>query len=178
MSHTPRAAFVLAVIVVAISGCGGGSKSSSQASSATDAKTTTSLQASTGPTRKGELSRAVLIARADTICTGIRHMLGSNKFHTQKQIALLGPKIAAYERKAAAELGKLVPPSSLADDWKQIVKGIELLASDAASIGEYAKADRLETPAGHAVVLASGRHGILEAEIARRDGFVTCAITL
>jgi hypothetical protein len=131
--------------------------------------------------RPGEgnaLARGVLIARADAICARVRNRLQSNKFHTQAQISRLGPKIAAYERAAAAELRKLVPPSALASDFEQIVKGTETLASDAALIGKYAKLHQLETIAGRAIVAQSGKHGVVESEIARRDGFVTCAIML
>jgi hypothetical protein len=75
-------------------------------------------------------------------------------------------------------MNKLVPPSSLSDDWKQIVKGVQALASDARMIGVYAKAGQLHTAAGLAFAHETGLHGIHESEIASRDGFKVCAVAI
>jgi hypothetical protein len=179
MSHIRIAVAVLAVSAVAFAGCGS-AKSSSQDSTA-ETTAATSAASSTSPESSANgaaLSRAGLIAKADAICTKVRAMLNKNKFKTQDQVARVATRVTAYERAAVIELRKLVPPATLASDWEQIVKGVEILASDAMSIGRYARIHQLETPAGHAVLVASGRHGIREAAIARRDGFVNCAAML
>lgn len=179
MPRTRLTIVVLAAGAFAVSGCGGTTKTSTEASSAAKTGTTTAAQESTAPASEGNaLSRTVLIAKADAICSRVRDRLEENRFHTQTEIGKLGPKIAAYEYAAVAQLKKLVPPASLVSDYQQIVKGTETLASDAALIGKYAKLHQLETPAGHTIVIQSGKHGVAEARIARRDGFAKCATML
>ncbi|MGC2373181.1 MAG: hypothetical protein WA484_04825 [Solirubrobacteraceae bacterium] len=172
MSRQQLAALALAATTLAASGCGGSSKSSSQTTSTAQVGAT----AQTGSTANAKpITQAELTAAANAICGRIRARLAQNKFTTQQEIGRAAPGIAAYERSSLVELEKLVPPPSLAGDWAQIVAGIRTLASDAAKIGEYERANRLETPAGHAFLLTTGIHGKFAASIAKRDGIDRCA---
>jgi hypothetical protein len=172
MSRKQLAALALAATALALLGCGGSSKSSGPTTSAAQVGTTP--QTGSAASAKS-LTQAGLSVAANAICGRIRARLAQNKFTTRQEIGRIAPGIAAYERSSVLELERLVPPPSLAGDWRQIVAGIRTLASDASRIGEYARANRLETPAGHALLLATGNHGKLAASIARRDGIVQCA---
>lgn len=174
MLHIRVATLALAATALAISSCGGSTKSSSDTASNPQSTPTVSVPANTAP-----LTRAKLIAQADTICGRIYTRLNHRRQAvTQQAIAGVALELAAYERGSVTELEKLVPPASLANDWKQIVAGVHVLAADAAKIGEYAKANQLETPAGQAFIARTGVHGIHAAAVARRDGFTGCAATI
>lgn len=182
--HLAAPALVLALVVA---GCGGSSKSSSQTTPVAQTTSSTSTAQTTPATQTGTstqtsqvssgkpLGQAELAAAANAICGRIRTHLSHNRFKTQKEIGAAAPGISAYEHASLLEMEKLVPPASLASDWKQILDGVKTLSSDAATIGVYARADRLETPAGRSMLVVTGQHGTVAASIARRDGMEQCA---
>lgn len=187
MSYNGLAVASLAAATLATAGCGGSTGASDRTVSAAPAQVTSEdiqrTDAGTGtsvkPTSVGKvLTRTELTAKAEEICGRIRARISRPHGGAERDIARVAPGLARYERARLAELAKLRPPASLASDWAQVLRGVESLATDAASLGVYAKAHQLATPAGGALIRATGEHGIHESAVARRDGFKTCATAI
>lgn len=123
------------------------------------------------------LTRAELIAKADIICKRIDDKLKSsnNTIKSQQDIARIVPKLASFEQSALAELSKLEPPASLANDWKTIIAGAQTLADNTAKLGEYAKANNLK--AARHLIQASEKVQQQTLATAKRDGFKQCSQT-
>jgi hypothetical protein len=123
------------------------------------------------------LTRAELIAKADDICRRVNGKLKSsnNTINNHADIARIIPRLASFEQTALAELSKLVPPASMADDWKMIIAGAQTLADNTAKLGEYAKANKLKAARGLITSSQKVQHQTLA--IAKRDGFKECSET-
>lgn len=121
------------------------------------------------------LTRAELIAKADTICKRVNDKLKSsnNTIKGRQDIARIVPKLASTEQAALAELSKLVPPAALANDWKTIIAGAQTLADNTAKLGEYAKANNLKAARG--LITSSEKVQQQVLATARRDGFKYCS---
>lgn len=121
------------------------------------------------------LTRAQLIAKADVVCRRINHKLSSVTIKSQQDIARVAPKLAAYEQEALSDLAKLVPPTALANDWKEIVAGAQTLADNVAKLGEYAKSNNIK--AARPLIASSSKIQEHIQAIAKRDGFQDCSKT-
>lgn len=145
MGRTRLAAVALAATTLALAGCGSSSK---------------------------PLTRAELTAKANAICKSVTAKLASKTISTQQDIARIAPELAGFEQSALAELGKLVPPAELANDWKQFVAGAQTLADNTAKLGEYAKANNLKAAKG----LITSSQAIQQQMVAtaKRDGLKSC----
>lgn len=150
MSRTQLAALALAATTLSATGCG------------ESPKTTT-------------LTHAELIAKADPICARVNAKRASSTIRSREDYARLVPPLAAYEQTAVAELGKLIPPASMASDWKQVVAGAQTLANNTAKLGEYAKANNLAASRTLFSTDAKAQEQMLAA--AKRIGFKDCAQT-
>jgi hypothetical protein len=139
-------ALVLGVIALAAPGCGKSSK---------------------------PLTRAQLISQADAICKRVNAKLKASKISSKQDIARVVPQLAAYEQQALADLGKLVPPASMANDWKTIVAGAQTLADNTAKLGEYAKENKLKAARG--LITTSEKVQRQVQATAKRDGFKECS---
>jgi hypothetical protein len=175
MPCTRVAALVLVVSAFAASGCGGSTKSSSQATSPAPVEpsshTESTVQATTQANGKA-LTSAELIAKADKICGRIIAKVLSKVVKTPQEAARVEPQNAAYQRTALGELGKLTPPASLASDWKQILTAIQLIIINTDKLGEYAKANNVK---GMSTTLIAGMHVPRQMlTVAKRDGFKAC----
>jgi hypothetical protein len=97
-----------------------------------------------------------MIARADAICSGLNarrsaanEQVGAvTSSAALPKVARVAPGLAAYERKAIAELRTLTAPASLSTAWRKILAGTQLLADDTAKLGVDAKAGNLKTVEG------------------------------
>ncbi len=118
------------------------------------------------------LTRAELTAKADAICKTVGAKLATKTIKTQQDIARVAPELAGFEQSALAELGKLVPPATLANDWKQFVAGAQTLAENTAKLGEYAKASNLKAAKG--LITSSEAVQLRMMAIAKRDGLTNC----
>jgi hypothetical protein len=147
MSHARLAVFAFAAGALAAPGCGASSKAAS-------------------------LMRGELIAKADAICSRVHAEYHANGYRSIQDMARLAPRLASYEQTAVAELRKLTPPASMANDWRQIVAGAQTVASDTAKLGRYAKENNLK--AATALYTASGQVERQALATARRDGFKAC----
>jgi hypothetical protein len=121
------------------------------------------------------LTRAELTTKADAICIRVTRKLNSTSIKTPQDIVRIAPELAGFEQSALADLGKLVPPASLANDWKVFVAGAQTLAEDTAKLGEYAKSHNLKAAGG--LIRASTVVQKRMMTIARRDGLVACEQT-
>lgn len=156
MSPPRFVALVLVATTLAASGCGGSSGSS------------------------GSLTRSELIARGDLICRRINTRLTGTTIGRQGSFAQLMPSLAAYEHAAVAEMRKLTPPASMADGWRQIVKGAQTLADATAKVGSYARGNpniSQASPPLRAAFTAAGEGTQHMVAAARREGFQDCART-
>jgi len=119
------------------------------------------------------LTRAQLISQADAICKRVNAKLKVSKINSKQDIARVVPQLATYEQQALADLGKLVPPASMANDWKTIVAGAQTLADNTAKLGEYAKENKLKAARG--LVSTSEKVQQQVQATAKRDGFKECS---
>ena len=141
------------------------------------------------------LTRTELIKKANEICQPVKaistKLSASRKpikyaWQEVKEIARVGPPLAAVEQSALDELGKLVPPSGLANDWKWFVGAAETLADNTAKLGENAKANiRMANHGEYTkgtslyqkdISMRASTDGLMIEmfKAARRDGFTNC----
>jgi hypothetical protein len=176
MPHTRLAvAFVLAATTLAASGCGGSSKATSTPAPATSAANTTSstaTEASVKPSGK-PLSRSELIARADAICYRLNARRSATTIGRPQDYERVVPALASYELAAATEMGKLVPPASMAHDWQQIVAGSRTVAAATGRFHTYAEAKAGTLAHTIDLVLGKGIDELVHA--AKRAGFKDCS---
>jgi hypothetical protein len=182
MLYTQLAALTLAAIAFAVSGCGGSSKSKSTVTAAA----TTSTQSTTAATpttiaagkeikiKSGPpLPRAVWIAKGDAICASASAKINSVKATTTQDFARLFPQAAAYEHIEAIEMSKLVPPTANANDWAQMITGVQKFSEYSIKLGGYARENKL-TIQQPLLALANATQKQV-ALIAKRDGFKICS---
>lgn len=179
MLHTQLAPLALAVTALAISGCGGSSKTTSTATatsaSATTTGTTTTAAAPASSSESGTtkaLTRAELIAKANAICARVKAKGATITVTTRQDYVTLLPSLVTYLQTAVAEMSKLTPPASLANDWQTIVADNRTLAETAGQIVTYANANDLK--ATSAIVSTLKQTGTQLANVTRRDGFTSC----
>lgn len=118
------------------------------------------------------LTRAELKAKANAICKTVTAKLASKTAKNQQDIARIAPELAGFEQSALIDLGKLIPPAELANDWKQFVAGAQTLAENTAKLGEYAKANNLK--AAKALIVSSETVQQRMVATAKRDGIKEC----
>jgi hypothetical protein len=175
MLHTQLAALALAAITLVASGCGGSSKteSTTTAAAVSTAATSTATTSTPATAEPGKLTRAELIAKTDAICARINAKRSSTKFTKEQDYARLVPPLAAYEQAAAAELSKLTPPASMANEWQQIASRVQTVANDTATVGHdiVTKQDN----AGGALLTKLTNILLQMNAIAKREGFTSCA---
>ncbi len=181
MSSTRFAALALAALALGAAGCGGSKKSSSQTEAATTSASQT--QTTTTPTSTSTTTNTVtppggaegtaFVAKADLICHRVNIKRASTRITTAATIVRLVPQLAAYERAAYAELGKLTPPAAMVDDWKKLVSAAETYARDSGKVATSLQARNLKL-AGSQLASASTAQSHMLA-IAKRNGFTDCA---
>src|SRR3984957_2519944 len=142
--------------------------------------------AACGGSSSTTLTRAELVSHADPICkqvstrrTAANEELRKAGATSAKGLALLArvaPGVAAFEHQAIDRLRTLKPPTTLTNDWQQLLSGMQTLADDAGQIGEEAKAKKLKKIEA---ITSSGRSVRQQlTTIADRDGFVYCGRTI
>ena len=196
MLHTHLAALVLTATTIAMAGCGGSSKSGQATTSATTTTPTTSSTATTATTGTGAttnagstatlpavkvqiasgkpLTKAQWISQGDAICARLSKELKAVSVKVSGELPRVLPRAAAYERAAAIEFAKLVPPTSRASDWQQYVNETLQWAEGTTKVAETAKlGDAItETPLVRATT-ATYEHLL---KLAKHDGFKVCSI--
>ncbi len=179
MLHAQIVALALVATTFVASGCGGSSKAASTAVSTTVAQTsvstTTTAPATTIKISSGRpLSRSTWIAKAETICGRTNTELDTIRIKTEQQFASLLPQAAAYDHAEATELSKLVPPTTMADDWRQIVTDFQKFGEYTQVVANYALADNLT---GARSIYVKGKRTHEQAtRIAKHDGFKECSL--
>lgn len=176
MLHTQLAALSLAGMTLAVSGCGGSSKTTSTetASAKVAPAPTESAKPEPTPTESAKpLTRTDLITRGDAICGRVNLKRTTTPVVNGRDFARIVPEIAAYEQAAVAEMAKLIPPASMTNDWKRIVAGTQVIADDTTKVGEYAVANKLQ--AARPLYLSGTKIQKRILIIAKRDGFKECS---
>jgi hypothetical protein len=123
-----------------------------------------------------------LVAQADPICkqvaakrsaanSALPSSLVAPK-QTLQVLARVAPGVAAYEHDAVRRLRALSPPASLAQDWQEMLAGMQRLANDTSTIGYDAKAKKFDK--AHQVVVSGRKLQERLNVIATRDGFAYC----
>jgi ABC-type sugar transport system ATPase subunit len=121
------------------------------------------------------LTRAELTTKANTICRKVTVKLQAatkKGVSSVQQIAHLAPQLASFEETALMELGKLIPPAELENDWKTFISGAQTLAENTSKLGEYAKANNLK--GAKALIKSSTKTQQQMVTIAKRDGLKEC----
>jgi hypothetical protein len=99
--------------------------------------------------------------------------------NSQRGIAVLAPPLASFERTILAELSKLTPPASLANDWKQVLASIRVLSENTVKLAAAAKASpTIFSKAERALVSSNLNTRRPMLATAARDGFRECALVL
>jgi hypothetical protein len=121
-------ALALVACLATIAGCGGGSSTSG-----TQAKTTATIPSTP--------ANAQFIGQADSICRRLNTELAAvqPKSKTLAEILRVVPRNLALERTGLTELEKLAPPSSLEDNWRQMLGYRRTLAAELAQFVSIAK---------------------------------------
>jgi hypothetical protein len=172
MSRTQLAAIAVAATALAISGCGGSSKTSATATT-TAASTPPASTADTAPPNGKPLTRAALIAAGDAICARANAKTIVLQASSIKELARIYPQVAIYHRAEAAELKKLVPPASLANDWSRMISDLERQSRYVNEVArDINKQD--ERAARHPFEMADTTIGDL-IETGKRAGFAHCS---
>jgi hypothetical protein len=93
-----------------------------------------------------KLTRAELLKKSDAICRRVAEKPDRTYVFTQgvEQYARVLLSLAAYERAAFRELEKLIPPTPMAGQWKQILAIDRRTVDDSVEAAEYAKAGQLD----------------------------------
>lgn len=102
LKHIRSLAFLAAVAIMPVSGCGGSSSSSSK-----------------------PLTRAELTTKANAICRRVISEVDWSKV-TPQQLPHVVSRLAALEEQAASELDKLTPPKTMLAEWRLVVDGFRL----------------------------------------------------
>jgi hypothetical protein len=169
----------LALTMLVVAGCGGSSKSGSTTTVASTPTTTaaTATPPPNAPPAKvatgKPLARAQLIVAADAICARTNKKLSSFTVVTQHEFARELPQAVAYETSEVNELGKLVPPASLAHTWAQILGDFQLYNEDISRVTQYAQANKIRT-AAPIIESSNVLHQKLNI-LAARTGFKHCS---
>jgi hypothetical protein len=159
----------------AVSGCGESSKGTSTASQATIAVATGSTGARVTVAEKPgkQLSRSELVAQGDAICYRLNAKRSAITLSRPGDYERLVPPLAAYELAGATEMGRLVPPASMASDWQKMVAGSRTIANATGRFRTYAEANAGKL--AHAIDLVLGK-GIDElTHAAKHAGFKECS---
>jgi hypothetical protein len=174
MSRAKFAALTLATTALAASGCGGSSKTgSTEATTAATSPTTPATTAATTHPTGTPLTRAALIAKGDAICARANAKTSVLTANSVQAFARVYPQIAIYNRTEAAELGRIVPPPSLAGDWARMIADLE---QHSRYIDEVAH--DIDTHADRAIAHPFSQAGTLIADLietGKRDGFAHCS---
>jgi hypothetical protein len=171
----------LATTALAASGCGSsktvGSVAAPKNLSVTTTPTTVKTPPPTTTTVKlasgKPLTRTTLIGKGDAICARTNSKLSAISVVNRSDFSRVIPQVSIYDNVEFNELSKLVPPASLAHDWKKIINIVHLYGVYVSQIPSYAKSNNYSS-AGPLVRLA----GIIHKELtvlAKHDGFKQCS---
>ncbi len=181
MLSTRLAALALAAVALTASGCGGSSKTTSQAASTGQAPTTTqtpapsTLSEQPAPTT-APLSSATLIAKADLICARMDAARAANVIKTKQQALDSVGELSAEEQRALGEMYKFTPPTSLQKSWSTMLNGYREIAMNIIKVRQALAEDRnREIPS---LLSAGTRTQQQMAAIARSAGFKDCGKAL
>jgi predicted lipid-binding transport protein (Tim44 family) len=184
MLHIRLAALGLVTTALVAAGCGSSSKTSStQKSAANSAVSTPAVSTpASPPTTKAKLAtgkaltKAQLIAKADAICARSNAKTSAIPARSVQDLPRVLPQVAIYNRAEAAELAKLVPPSSLTHDWSQMINDLELHSHYSEEVVQLMKSSKPEA-AGQPFHQSTV---VLEDLLtrARHDGFKRCSRVL
>ncbi len=158
----------LLALIVTIYGCGATKQPMGVATTTHGASATSPEGSSLSPT----LSHSQLVARADAICARVNAKRSTIHIGSPHSLRAVTP-LAHYERTASEELARLIAPSDIAYDWRQIVVDYRTIAAITAKIGLFAQEDRLS--AIHAAIITATRAQQDLLVAAQRGGFKDCA---
>jgi hypothetical protein len=121
------------------------------------------------------LTRAQLLAKADATCRRINVKLSAtHPAKSPQEVVHDASELVSYEQRGLAELSRLIPPASMASDWKAIIAGAQTLADNTVKIVERVKAEKNFIGA-RALLAESTKIQERTVAIAKRDGFKDCS---
>lgn len=138
-------AITLTVVALASYGCGNSKAKASISNKTTSAIASTSTTSTPSvPTGPG-LSRAQLVAKADPICRRLNDTLNAEKDapKSKQDIVRVATRRAKLEEQTVAKLSRIVPVSSIAPQWEQIVATRQALVRELTSLARYAAVSNL-----------------------------------
>ncbi len=162
------AAFTIVATALVACGCGSSKTATTRTTASVDTVPVPVSLATGKP-----LTRAQLIVRGDAICANTNLRTGTLSAKTGSESLRTLPQVVIYYRAEVQSLGKLVPPASMAHDWRQIVTDIQRYSEYTNTAVRYAK----ENNFGAARLHYKNAITLLEQwpAIAGRDGFKQCS---
>jgi hypothetical protein len=169
---------LLASAVLLLAGCGGKSSTAGSAATGTSASATSNdtSTAASGASSSSGTAASAFIAQADTICGKANVLLARSSRAKGRTTAELAAAVVAnetIERKAAAELAGLMPPTTLAPAWKRLLNDRRALADELGNLAAAVKRESQEA----LVTLGKSKkklHTDLR-QVAGKAGFKDCA---
>jgi hypothetical protein len=171
----------LTATMLLIAGCGGSSKSPGITTSAPMATTTIAATVAPSPASvptvkvtmaSGKpLSRAKWIAEGDAICAHFNQELNKLSVKSTSELPRELPQAAVYIRSKVAELSKLVPPTSKASAWQEILNGNLQVAEYATKLATYTTLGNAitKTPLAKAITRTDNHTQSLATSIGFKD---------
>jgi hypothetical protein len=120
------------------------------------------------------LTRAQLLSKADATCRRINSELSAVNAKSSESSAHAISVLVSYEQKGLAELSKLIPPASMASDWKAILAGAQTVANDTLKLLERVNVEK-DPKAVHSLLVETSKVQEHVLAITQRDGFKDCA---
>jgi hypothetical protein len=157
MAHYRPAAAGLALIMLAVVGCG-------------STKSTTSSNASGGARILQNDPR--LAARVSSVCSHTLVKRNALQAKTTAELEIVVPELAVYQRAMSVELSKLIPSSSQSGDWQQFVAAANRMANASEVAARYAQANKFNLATPSMIQFNHARTTL--RTIATRAGFTGC----
>jgi hypothetical protein len=172
MKHISLAVLVSGTIVLVASGCGGSAESASKST-----HTTESANLAKNSTNSGTaLTKTELITKADRICQRVNAQVAPFHGSTPQYFGRVAPQIAGYEQTAIGSLSKLIPPTSMESDWKQMLQDQQTITQHTLKFGQYAKVNDSSGMRAELSILKGAQRDLLVT--AKRNGFQVCSHTV
>jgi hypothetical protein len=177
VSRLRLVALALASCALVASGCGSSAKSARRATSSTASSSNASSKVSSvsGKSSKpsGPLTHAQLIAKGDAICYRVNARRQSLSYGTPKEYEQVVPPLAAYELRAANEMGELAAPHTLSDAWRKIVLGSRTIAEVTGRFPHFSEASNATLSHRYRVLLSKTIADVTST--AKHAGFKECS---
>jgi hypothetical protein len=176
MRLTKAAGLCAVTLAVAVTGCGKSDQvasGSSQVSGKASGTGTTHNSTVTKPAQDAASTKTAVTARANAICAAINREREQITLTSKQSYLTLVPSLIATERRAIKELEAVIPPTSVARDWRQILADARTIVNESTTTLNSIRQGNI---AAVRMLLTHGKETQEQmATLSTRDGFDECA---